>query len=87
VIILVPLIAGLVTHYFIGPKGWWVVGPILVLLLIDTRWAAAFFLIVVAALAIWLLWKLLPYVIFFAIGMAMAVGLFLGLGRLFGVDV
>lgn len=84
-IFLLPLVTGLATHYLVGPKAWWVVGPILVLLLIDTRWAAAFFLVALGIGILFLLWRALPYIIFFAIGIAMVVGLILGIGGLMGV--
>ena len=78
-----------ITYYFVGWKGWFVVGPILILLLIDPAWAAALFLLVVGVVAggllLWAIWKILPWAIFFLIGVWMAYGLLMGMAKLAGV--
>lgn len=90
---LVPLMwaigAGIVSHYFIGPKAWYFLGPLIILLFINPAWGALFFLVVggflLACVVLWLLWLALPYLLGFGLGIAMVILLIIGLGELMGV--
>lgn len=81
--------AGLVTHYFVGAKGWLFIGPLIILLLINPAWGAAFFLVVggilLAGLVLYLLILVFPYLFFFGLGIVMVYLLVIGLGQLMGV--
>lgn len=78
-----------IVYYFVGWKGWFVVGPLLVLLWINPAWGAALFLViaavVVGGLVLWLVWKILPWALFFILGIWMAYMIVVGLGMLMGV--
>ena len=81
--------AGIVSHYFIGPKAWYFLGPLIILLFINPAWGAAFFLVVggilLACLAVYLLVIVFPYIFFFGVGIVMVYLLIIGFGQLMGI--
>lgn len=82
---IIALLAGLITQALVGWRGWLIVAPVLLLLLINPAWAAGFMLIVLCAAAVAVFIMLLPWLFWFSVGIAMVVGLIIGLASLMGV--
>lgn len=75
-------------RYVIGAKGWLILLPLVVLLLINPAWGAAFFLavlgIAVAGGILYLLIAFLPQIVGFVIGVWLVFMLIIGIGSLVG---
>lgn len=78
-----------ITVTYIGPRGWYLIGPVL-LLIFFARPDLAFLLfasvvgIIVLVLLLWGLIRILPWLFFFGLGIYMAYGLVIGFGMLIG---
>lgn len=74
--------------YLIGARGWWLLAPLIILLIINPAWGAVFFLIVAGILLVggilWLIWTFLPQIIGFILGIWLVFMLIIGLGQLAG---
>lgn len=75
-------------RYVIGAKGWLILLPLILLLLINPAWGAAFFLaavgLIIAGLLLYLLIKFLPQIVGFIIGIWLVFMLIIGIGTLVG---
>ena len=87
--IIIAFAVGWAAQHFIGPKAWWVFGPLLLLLIFNPAAGAAAFLILLGLAVVgglcYLILVFLPQIIGFIIGIAFVILLIIGLGQLMGV--